>query len=445
MNSFLVLAMLATASCEKDKIDPVAESPVIYSKQSAANEQAGMLVIDTRRVIAEAGNAFKLHNIGETGDSPADTDASSMRLFEDGVEIGPAHTNHDQIRRNGGGRFSHWQGELFFSSSDNSDPRTNGRTYTYQLHRQATSAAPGLGALIPLPLTGPIGYAAMNGMTTGGLGGPVVTVRSLNELRNALESAQRLIIRIQGNISGSGFLNVKSNKTIQGVAGSVIDGVGLLIYGANNIIIQNVTIRNVVGYSNIMIKEDAHHVWVDHCDLSSDRDHGWEYYDGLLDIGKRADFVSVSWNRFHDNHIPMLIGFDDRNTDDEGHLRVSVYNNYFYNVSERQPSVRFGTVHCFNNYHRNGSGYAVGATMNATVRTDNNYYENQKEPIKTNFNARPGYVSGTETNIYKNSGQNRITTSASSWTPPYSIRDLLNTANLLPSLIPASAGATLIL
>jgi Macrocin-O-methyltransferase (TylF) len=54
---------------------------------------------------------------------------SSLRVFEDGFELGPAHSLHDDITAHGGGRFSHWGRWLMFSSSDGSDPRTNGRAY----------------------------------------------------------------------------------------------------------------------------------------------------------------------------------------------------------------------------------------------------------------------------------------------------------------------------
>jgi SAM-dependent methyltransferase len=55
--------------------------------------------------------------------------ASVIHLYEDGLELGPPHASHDEIGRFGGGRFSHWKGTLFFSSSDGSDPRVNGRRY----------------------------------------------------------------------------------------------------------------------------------------------------------------------------------------------------------------------------------------------------------------------------------------------------------------------------
>jgi len=54
---------------------------------------------------------------------------SALFVLEDGKLLGPAHAMHDDIRKNGAGRYSHWQGTFYFSSSDGSDPRTNGRQY----------------------------------------------------------------------------------------------------------------------------------------------------------------------------------------------------------------------------------------------------------------------------------------------------------------------------
>lgn len=57
---------------------------------------------------------------------------SPLRIEEDGVPLGPAHSLHALIRDEGLGRFSHWgpQQVLLFSASDNSDPNRNGRLYT---------------------------------------------------------------------------------------------------------------------------------------------------------------------------------------------------------------------------------------------------------------------------------------------------------------------------
>ena len=60
-------------------------------------------------------------------------------LFEDAksdagnittLTLGPPHALHDRIRRFGKGAYSHWRNkDLLFSTSDNSDPRSNQKTY----------------------------------------------------------------------------------------------------------------------------------------------------------------------------------------------------------------------------------------------------------------------------------------------------------------------------
>lgn len=62
--------------------------------------------------------------------------ASSLALFEDDQQLGPAHSTHDEIRRHGQGRLSHWGAQVFLSASDNSSPVTNGRRYYVKEIRQ---------------------------------------------------------------------------------------------------------------------------------------------------------------------------------------------------------------------------------------------------------------------------------------------------------------------
>jgi arylsulfatase A-like enzyme len=68
-----------------------------------------------------------------------DSESSRLLVFEDGEPLGPAHALHDEIRRLGRGRYSHWEGSLYFSTSDDSDPNTNGRVYVVAQERLAAS------------------------------------------------------------------------------------------------------------------------------------------------------------------------------------------------------------------------------------------------------------------------------------------------------------------
>jgi hypothetical protein len=61
--------------------------------------------------------------------------SSCLVLFEDGRALGPGHAPHEQIRQRGSGRYSHWGCQVYFSSSDNSDPRSNGRVYCVEEQR----------------------------------------------------------------------------------------------------------------------------------------------------------------------------------------------------------------------------------------------------------------------------------------------------------------------
>ena len=63
-------------------------------------------------------------------DSMSDPAISSVRLTEGPRPLGPPHSLHQDIIEKGGGRFSNWNNWLVFSASDNSDPRTNGRSYS---------------------------------------------------------------------------------------------------------------------------------------------------------------------------------------------------------------------------------------------------------------------------------------------------------------------------
>src|SRR6266511_4685330 len=55
---------------------------------------------------------------------------SPVMLCEHDQILGPRHSFHLDIVREGRGRFSHYGDGVIFSSSDNSDPNTNGREYS---------------------------------------------------------------------------------------------------------------------------------------------------------------------------------------------------------------------------------------------------------------------------------------------------------------------------
>ena len=60
---------------------------------------------------------------------------SALALCEGETRLLPPHTVVGEIRVDGHGRYSHWEKQVAFSTSDNSDPNTNGRTYSVMPRR----------------------------------------------------------------------------------------------------------------------------------------------------------------------------------------------------------------------------------------------------------------------------------------------------------------------
>jgi len=93
-------------------------------------------VLDPAKIAKAYGEQYRgkpsySYNYALEHGSPSDKGGtrSQIMLLEDGVPLTP-HAAHMKIIKEGMGIFSHWGARgLIFSSSDNTDPRTNGREY----------------------------------------------------------------------------------------------------------------------------------------------------------------------------------------------------------------------------------------------------------------------------------------------------------------------------
>src|SRR5262245_11629313 len=211
----------------------------------------------------------------------------------------------------------------------------------------------------PPPQTGIVGWATQGGGTTGGAGGATGTVTSLSALTTAAASSSAQTIRVSGNFSCSDDVRVAANKTILGVGSSSgLTGCGLNISDVSNVIVRNMRISFVQagnGNGDAIHIDHGTRIWIDHSEFFSNTTSGTDFYDGLLDCTHACDFVTVSWNYFHDHIKCSLVGHSDSNaSEDTGHLRITYHHNRFERCNSRDPRVRFGNpVHVFNNYYNN--------------------------------------------------------------------------------------------
>ena len=288
------------------------------------------------------------------------------------------------------------------------------------------------------PPAGEVGYATLAGGTTGGAGGPTVTVSTWSELTTEAGKKTPEIIQVNGMIQGSGQVTVRNDKTIVGIgANSGVTGGGFKVSHYNNVIFRNLKISYPVGTDAIGV-QNAQHIWIDHNELWSDRAHNIDYYDGLIDITHATDYVTVSWNKVHDHWKTSLVGHDDGNaSEDTGHLTVTYHHNEFYNDDARLPSIRFGTAHIFNNYYHDDVN-AVHSRMGAQVLVEGNQFTNVTTPIKTTtLSVTDGYAV-ERGNAYTACGPLNITQVGTFTNPPYAYT--LDPASSVASIVSANAG-----
>jgi pectate lyase len=271
------------------------------------------------------------------------------------------------------------------------------------------------------------GWASVNAWgqngTTGGAGGPTVTVTSAAQFLSEIAAAGPRVIRVNGMLSLPGPMHdVASDKTIVGVgANSGLSGGGLNIgiaiddditappaNAVHNVIVRNLRIVNSPD-DGINVQMFSHHVWLDHNYFTGASD-------GSLDVKRGSSYVTVSWNHFD--------GTDKT-------------DNWFDATEQRNPRVRFGDqVHVYNNYYNDTGNYGVASTMDAGVIVEGNYFLNVEDPYHLGEGSSgPGRLVARN-NCLVNSEAGQSGGSVSN--PPYSYT--VQTACSVNGIVSAGAG-----
>jgi pectate lyase len=303
----------------------------------------------------------------------------------------------------------------------------------------------------------PVGWASYNDLgcngTTGGAGGPVYTVTNEADFATYASSITPgpLTVQVQGTINLTARVDISPNKTIIGIGTNpTLTGYNIRIRGQDsggkvlgyNIIVRNLILRNHSGGDSdgITIQDKAHHVWVDHCDFST-------CSDGACDISHACDYITVSWNRFHDQDKTCLLGHSPSNgAEDIGHLKVTYHHNYF-GATQRQPRVRFSFLtHVYNNYYvapaDPTNNYGIASTCNAYVLAEGNYFQNMKHPMYSIlYSGDPNGWLIERNNIYDPcSGTPEINPPPSMPEPSAYYSYTLDNPNDIPKIVSLGAG-----
>lgn len=302
------------------------------------------------------------------------------------------------------------------------------------LRISAASAAMALAAAVGVTLSmseasaatgSATGYATQNGGTTGGAGGQTVRATTGTQIHAALcsraASNTPITIEVEGTINhgntakvsgdscntAAGVIELKqiSNVTLGVGSGAVFDQLGIHIRESSNIIIQNVTVRNVKksgsptsnGGDAIGMESDVRNVWVDHATLLASGGES-EGYDGLFDMKDNTQYVTLSYSILRNSGRGGLIGSSES---DLSNGYVTFHHNRYENIDSRAPLLRGGTAHAYNNHYVSLNESGINSRAGAKAKVDNNYFEDSKDVLGTFYTDQRGYwqVSG---NVFDN-------------------------------------------
>ncbi len=228
----------------------------------------------------------------------------------------------------------------------------------------------------------PEGFASMNGGVTGGEGGPVVTVTTEDELKAAVDGVNTAtIILVKGTINVSGELSARGNKTIVGLGTDArIEGGGFGWNTKTNVIVQNITFEDASD-DLLKINNKCMNFWIDHCTFSDGDGTYAGSHDGMLDVTRGSQYVTISYNKFFNHDKNILIGHSDSESGDVI-MKVTLHHNWFDKTIQRNPRVRYATVHCYNNYYVANSIYSVASACDANVLVENCYFKDAPIPLQ---------------------------------------------------------------
>ena len=244
-----------------------------------------------------------------------------------------------------------------------------------------------------------------------------------------------------------------SNVTIIGVgSGAVFDQLGIHIRDSSNIIVQNVTVRNVKksgsptsnGGDAIGMESTVRNVWVDHVTLEASGGES-EGYDGLFDMKDNTQYVTLSYSILRNSGRGGLVGSSES---DLSNGFITFHHNLYENIDSRTPLLRGGTAHIYNNYYVSLNESGINSRAGAKAKVENNYFRNSKDVLGTFYTDERGYwqVSG---NIFDNvtwssagsenypAGPNP--TSNTTVSIPYAYS--LDGASCVPDIVRQTAGA----
>ncbi|KAL8458464.1 hypothetical protein ACS0TY_036105 [Phlomoides rotata] len=245
-----------------------------------------------------------------------------------------------------------------------------------------------------------VGYV---GKMTNNIGRDVINYKVTDPSDNPLNPKPGTLRFAVTNLKGKVWITFKRNmnitlaKPLLVSSFTTIDGRGvnnihisngacLMIYKATNVIIHGLRIHDckaqmpgpVMGPNRKIVHlgpvdgdairmVTSSKIWIDHNTL-------YDCEDGLIDVTRGSTDITISnnWFRFQDK--VMLLGHDDGFRRDKNMKVTVAFNHFGPQCAQRMPRIRFGYAHVVNNLYLGWGIYALGGSMNPSIKSQANLF-----------------------------------------------------------------------
>lgn len=189
---------------------------------------------------------------------------------------------------------------------------------------------------------------------------------------------QKTLVILKKKIDARDYkVEVPSNTTIIGLNGTYFKG-GFVVNDVHNLVFFNIKFEDSFNKSKtedyIGVRRSTH-ILVLHCEFK-------RCYDEFIGFKENSSYLTVAYCKLNKDQKKgsLLNGENDTSTEKHGSLRCTWHHNKFRCI-RRNPKLRNGLGHFYNNHFKKTKGYALCSTIGALAISEKNVFEKIERPL----------------------------------------------------------------
>lgn len=206
---------------------------------------------------------------------------------------------------------------------------------------------------------------------------------SLRAVLAGVTGPSRVTFAVDGELALATSVRVPSQVTIDGEGRVTLTTSGLHLVDAEDVVITDLSFRDVAGPGDAIGIERSHTVAIMHCAFDN---AGLEpaLPDEFVSVVWGSTDVTIAWSSFRNTDKVFLFGNGDAPPELDAGIRVTLHDNALIGNGRRHPFLRHGLVDEYNSViadwsYKHEKTYGVRAADGGRVRLENDWIEQHSD------------------------------------------------------------------